>query len=80
LIQTKVSKSATEGKRFATDKIDASLRPLDGINRAGPKLRDSRLFPGTYAPIEPLIDGRRAAEFPTQGIRESIRASAYLVN
>jgi hypothetical protein len=57
-LQTKVTKAATESKRIATDKIDASLRRLDDINRAEPKPRDSRIFPGTYAPVLVMENGK----------------------
>jgi hypothetical protein len=34
-LQTKMTKAATKSKRIATDKIDATLRRLDDIRRAG---------------------------------------------
>jgi putative SOS response-associated peptidase YedK len=57
-LQTKVTKAATESKRIATDKIDASLRRLEDINRTEPKPRDSRIFPGTYAPVLVMENGK----------------------
>ncbi|SAK72234.1 hypothetical protein AWB75_03852 [Caballeronia catudaia] len=50
-LQSKITKAATESKRIATDKIDASLRRLEDVNRTEAKPRDSRIFPGTYAPV-----------------------------
>ena len=56
-LQTKVTKVATESQRIATDKIAAALRRLDDIRRRTPKDRDSRIFPGTYAPLMVMEDG-----------------------
>lgn len=57
-LQTKVTKAATESQRIATDKIAAALRRLDDIHRTSPKDRDSRIFPGTYAPVLVMEDGQ----------------------
>ncbi|MDR5750221.1 MULTISPECIES: SOS response-associated peptidase family protein [unclassified Caballeronia] len=57
-LQSKVTKAATESKRIATDKIEASLRRLEDINRTEPQPRDSRIFPGTYAPVLVMENGR----------------------
>jgi putative SOS response-associated peptidase YedK len=57
-LQAKVTKAATESKRIATDKIEASLRRLDDIKRAELKPRDSRIFPGTYAPVLVMENGK----------------------
>lgn len=56
-LQTKVTKAATESRRIATDKIDASLRRLDDLRRTTPKDRDSRIFPGHYAPVLVVENG-----------------------
>ncbi|MFM0137835.1 SOS response-associated peptidase family protein [Caballeronia grimmiae] len=56
-LQSKVTKAATESKRIATDKIEASLRRLEDINRTEPEPRDSRIFPGTYAPVLVVENG-----------------------
>jgi hypothetical protein len=57
-LQSKVTKAATESMRIATAKIEASLRRLEDINRAEPEPRDSRIFPGTYAPVLVMENGR----------------------
>ncbi|MFM0521614.1 SOS response-associated peptidase family protein [Caballeronia jiangsuensis] len=57
-LQSKVTKAATESKRIATDKIEASLRRLEDINRTEPQPRDSRIFPGTYAPVLVMENGK----------------------
>lgn len=57
-LQTKTTKAATESKRIATDKIESSLRRLEDINRTMPEPRDSRIFPGHYAPVLVVEDGQ----------------------
>jgi putative SOS response-associated peptidase YedK len=57
-LQTKVTKAATESRRIATDKIDGDLRRLDDLRRTTPKDRDSRIFPGHYAPVLVVENGQ----------------------
>ncbi|MFM0259803.1 SOS response-associated peptidase family protein [Paraburkholderia sediminicola] len=55
---TRVTKAATESQRIATDKIAWTRRKLDDIQRNEPKPRDSRIFPGHYAPVMVMENGR----------------------
>lgn len=55
---TKVTKAATESQRIATDKIAWTRGKLDDIQRNEPKPRDSRIFPGHYAPVMVMENGR----------------------
>lgn len=57
-LQTKVTKAATESHRIATDKIDSALRRLDDLRRTMLKDRDSRIFPGHYAPVLIIENGQ----------------------
>ncbi|MGF6301004.1 hypothetical protein OKW42_004334 [Paraburkholderia sp. WC7.3d] len=57
-LQTKLTKAATESKRIATDKIEWTLGRLDDIRRTEPKSRDSRTFPGHYAPVTIIENGQ----------------------
>ena len=57
-LQTKATKAATESRRIATDKIDSNLRRLDDLRRTTPKDRDSRIFPGHYAPVLVVENGQ----------------------
>ncbi|SAK42638.1 hypothetical protein AWB77_00477 [Caballeronia fortuita] len=57
-LKSKVTKAATESVRIATAKIEASLRRLEDINRTGPEPRDSRIFPGSYAPVLVMENGK----------------------
>lgn len=55
---TKVTKAATESQRIATDKISWTRGKLDDIQRTEPKPGDSRIFPGHYAPVMVMENGR----------------------
>ncbi|CAN7762193.1 SOS response-associated peptidase family protein [Caballeronia sp. LjRoot29] len=59
ILQTKTTKSAIESKRIATSKIDGTLRRLDDLRRTEAADRDSRIFPGQYAPVMVMENGRR---------------------
>ncbi|MGF6940076.1 putative SOS response-associated peptidase YedK [Paraburkholderia sp. UCT70] len=58
-LQNKVTKAATESRRIATDKVEWTLGKLDDIRRAEPRARDSRIFPGHYAPVMVVENGQR---------------------
>jgi hypothetical protein len=58
-LQGKTTKAATESKRIATSKIESALRGLDDLRRTELKDRDSRIFPGNYAPVMVIEDGKR---------------------
>ena len=57
-LQTRVTKSASESRRIATDKIEQALRRLEDIGRTTPEDRDARIFPGYYAPVLVMENGR----------------------
>ncbi|MFL9883134.1 SOS response-associated peptidase family protein [Paraburkholderia agricolaris] len=59
VLETKTTKSATESKRIATDKIDAAVRRLADLNRTTMRDSDSRIYPGWYAPVMIVQDGQR---------------------
>ncbi|MFM0163789.1 SOS response-associated peptidase family protein [Paraburkholderia sediminicola] len=59
ILETKTTKAATESKRIATDKIDAAVRRLADLKRTTLKDSDSRIYPGWYAPVMIVQDGRR---------------------
>lgn len=60
--RSKPIKSATESKRIATGKIDGTLRRLDDPGRTEAKDHDSRIFPGQYASVMVMENGRRVIE------------------
>jgi putative SOS response-associated peptidase YedK len=61
-LQSKTTKAASESKRIATDKIESTLRRLDDLRRTELKERDARIFPGHYAPVMVMEDGRRVVK------------------
>jgi putative SOS response-associated peptidase YedK len=76
-LQTKVTKAATESQRIASDKIAATLRRLDDIRRTAPKDRDSRIFPGYYAPVMVVEDGKRVIKPMRYQCRIAGKPAAY---
>jgi hypothetical protein len=60
-LQTRVTKAATESQRIATGKIAWARGKLDDIQRTEPLPRDSRIFPGYYAPVMVIEDGQGPA-------------------
>ncbi|NYH26040.1 SOS response-associated peptidase family protein [Paraburkholderia bryophila] len=61
-LQTKATKAAIESQRIATDKIAWTLGKLEDMQRAEPNARDSRIFPGHYAPVMIVENGRRVVK------------------
>ncbi|ACC76509.1 SOS response-associated peptidase family protein [Paraburkholderia caribensis] len=61
-LQTGQTKAATESKRIADDKIEATLRRLEDIKRTECESQDSRIFPGYYAPVLVVEDGQRVVK------------------
>ena len=55
-LATKTTKAATESKRIATDKISKAMTKLSDLQRKDVKPRDSRIFPGVYAPVMVMVD------------------------
>jgi putative SOS response-associated peptidase YedK len=58
-LQSRTTKAATDSKRIATDKIAWILGKLSDLRRTQPKDRDSRIFPGHYAPVMVMEHGKR---------------------
>ncbi|KGW18075.1 hypothetical protein X980_6067 [Burkholderia pseudomallei MSHR4000] len=58
-LATKITKAASEDVRIVTDKIDEAMRGLDDLRRTDLQERDSRIFPGWYAPVLIELDGKR---------------------
>ncbi len=54
----KTTKAATESQRIATDKIAWIRGKLEDFNRTELKDRDSRIFPGQYAPVMVVENGQ----------------------
>ena len=58
-LQAKVTKKAQEDLRISTDKISKLKLDLDDLQRTEPKDRDARFFPGNYAPVIVVENGKR---------------------
>ncbi len=58
-LQVKVTKKAENDVRVATNKIERASQKLDDLRRTEPLARDSRIFPGVYAPVIVMENGRR---------------------
>lgn len=58
-MQVKPTKAAAENPRIAPAKIDAARRRLADLQRTELLDRDSRIYPGNYAPVMVMEGGRR---------------------
>ena len=58
-LQTKPTKAAANSRRIATDKIAWAMGKLADLKRLEPTDLDSRIFPGHYAPVMVMENGRR---------------------
>jgi putative SOS response-associated peptidase YedK len=58
-LQTKTTKAAQESQRIAGSKIEWALGKLSDLNRTELIPVDSRMFPGWYAPVMVMEQGRR---------------------
>ncbi|KGM55995.1 hypothetical protein N800_10235 [Lysobacter daejeonensis GH1-9] len=61
-LQTKTTKKALEDQRIATTKIEWTKGKLADIKRTELKAKDSRIFPGWYAPVMIWENGRRVVK------------------
>jgi putative SOS response-associated peptidase YedK len=58
-LQTKPTKAAANSQRIAADKIAWAMGKLSDLKRVDLTDDDSRIFPGHYAPVMVMEDGRR---------------------
>jgi putative SOS response-associated peptidase YedK len=58
----KMTKTWSENRRIATDKIASGQRKLEELWRTAQKPRDSRIFPGNWAPVMVVEDGQRVVK------------------
>jgi putative SOS response-associated peptidase YedK len=61
-LQLKSTKAASESQRIAGSKIDRCIARLSDLHRTELKDRDSRIFPGWYAPVIVMEDGERVVK------------------
>lgn len=61
-LRAKTTKSALENQRIASAKIDWAKGKIADIKRTEPREKDSRIFPGWYAPVMISEGGRRVVK------------------
>uniref|UniRef100_E1TB51 Abasic site processing protein n=1 Tax=Burkholderia sp. (strain CCGE1003) TaxID=640512 RepID=E1TB51_BURSG len=61
-LQGKITKKAAESRRIASEKIQWTLGRLDDLRRTEAQARDSRIFPGHYAPVMVMENGARVVK------------------
>lgn len=76
-LQTKTTKAATESRRIATDKVEWLLGKLADLRRTEPKDRDGRFFPGWYAPVMIVENGKRVVKPMRYQCRPSGKPANY---
>jgi putative SOS response-associated peptidase YedK len=58
-LQTKATKKAQEDVRIGTNKLKHAMRKLEDLKRTSIEPDDGRIFPGWYAPVVIVEDGKR---------------------
>lgn len=76
-LQTKQTKSALESQRIATSKISKTRLDLEDLRRTELLDRDSRIFPGVYAPVMVVRDGQRVVLPMRYQCRPAGRPASY---
>jgi putative SOS response-associated peptidase YedK len=61
-LKSKVTKAATESRRIAGNKVDWAMGKLADLRRTALTDRDARIFPGWYAPVMVVENGRRVVK------------------
>lgn len=77
VLQTKVTKAATESRRIATDKIEWAKDKLARLRRTEPDTEDARIFPGWYAPVMIVEDGKRVVKLMRYQCRPAGKPAFY---
>jgi putative SOS response-associated peptidase YedK len=62
ILATKATKAAAESQRIATGKVAWALGKLVDLCRTDLEERDARIFPGWYAPVMVIENGRRVVK------------------
>jgi len=76
-LQTKVTKKAQNDQRIATNKIGQFKTKLDDLRRVELKPRDSRIYPGSLAPVVVWEGGRRVVKLMRYQCRPAGKPAAY---
>lgn len=73
----KLTKAATESKRIAIDKIARGHNRLKDLSRVELQPRDSRIFPGHFAPVMVIENGRKVIKPMRYGCRPAGKPAFY---
>lgn len=76
-LATKPTKKASEDQRISSNKVEAALERLADLKRSEPLPKDSRIFPGMYAPVMVLEDGKRVLRPMRYQCRPAGKPAAY---
>lgn len=76
-LAVKLTKAATESKRIATHKIARGHNRLKDLNRFELQPRDSRIFPGHYAPVMVMEHGRKVVRLMRYQCRPAGKPAFY---
>lgn len=76
-LQTKETKKALDDQRIATSKISKAMLDLADLRRTELLDRDSRIFPGVYAPVMVVRDGQRVVLPMRYQCRPAGKPAAY---
>lgn len=76
-LQTKQTKSALDSQRIATAKISKARLDLEDLRRTELLDRDSRIFPGVYAPVMVVRDGQKVVLPMRYQCRPAGRPASY---
>lgn len=76
-LEVKVTKTAAENQRIALSKITRGLVKLEDLHRVETLPRDSRIFPGNYAPVLVVENGQRVVKPMRYQCRPAGAPAAY---
>lgn len=74
---TKTTKSASEAQRIASAKIDWTLNKLADLRRTELKDGDTRIYPGSYAPVMVMENGHRVLKPMRYQCRPAGKPASY---
>lgn len=74
---SKTTKAATEAKRISSNKIEWALSKLADLRRTERRDMDSRIFPGYYAPVMVMENGRKVVKPMRYQCRPAGKPSLY---
>jgi putative SOS response-associated peptidase YedK len=76
-LATRATQAAAESQRIAADKIDRALERLASLRRPVPDVEDGRIFPGWFAPVMVMEQGRRVIKPMRYQCRPAGKPASY---